>query len=375
MKVAIIEPNLVDYTGHYYSFVSELKRGFEELGDEAEVFMPENSTAPLHGIKVLPPVSRSQTSAIRGYLKIILDIFRFARVLRNIQRRFDFLVFTSADDPRTIGGVSLIWTKKPLIFYFHAPELYFYPMRKSLKLLKISNGLRRNSVSFITPAVLEQKLARKSFFKNIKLFSEAPYPLKAPHPLEKRQNCNDFYLGYLGDARKDKNFTTLLELIDAAPEEIGFIVQCNPPGSGYYEPGIKEAVEHIKELQRDGLFIFDKPLPQNEYNELLNKSAIVWCLYESSAYKNRVSGILLEAWSLGKPVITTSGTWMAKQVEKYGGGIVLDTLDIKEILKAIEKIKADYSRFSTEAEAAGRTLYEKNNGLALARFIKEIIRR
>uniref|UniRef100_A0A7V3J9H3 Glycosyltransferase family 1 protein n=1 Tax=candidate division CPR3 bacterium TaxID=2268181 RepID=A0A7V3J9H3_UNCC3 len=375
MKVAIIEPNLVDYTGHSFSFVSELKQGFEELGDKVEVFMPKNSTAPLSGVKVLPRVNRSQASAIRNYSNIILDIFRFARVLRNIQRRFDVLVFTSADDPRTIGGVSLIWTKKPLIFYFHAPELYFKPMGKSLKLLKISNELRRKPVSFITPATLEQKFTQDIFFKNIRFFPEAPYPLKTPPRLEKLQNCNDYYLGYLGDARKEKNFTSLIELIDAAPEEIGFIVQCNPPGIGYYEPGIKEGVEHIKGLQRDRLFIFEEPLPQKEYRELLNKSSIVWCLYDESQYRDRVSGILLEAWSLGKPVITTSGTWMAKQVEKYGGGIVLDTLEVQDILKAIEEIRGNYARFSAEAENAGRILYEKNNGVALARFIKDIVRK
>jgi len=373
MKIAIIEPNLVDYTGHYYSFVSELKHGFEELGDEVEVFMPENSEAPIIGIKVLPRLNRSPASRIRTYSKILLDILRFARILKNIQRRFDVLVFTSADNPQMIGGVSLIWTKKPLIFYFHAPELYFYPMRKSLKLLKVSNALKRKPISFITPAVLEQKITQDIFFKKIKLFPEAPYPLTPPFSFEKLPNCNDFYLGYLGDARKEKNFITLIELINAAPEEIGFIVQCNPPGCGFYEAGIKEAIGHIKGVQRDRLSIFEKPLPQNEYGELLNKSSIVWCLYDKSHYRNRVSGILLEAWSLGKPVITTSGTWMAKQVEKYGGGIVLATLEVQDILKAIEKIRDDYARFSAEAEAAGRILYEKNNGVALARFIKDIV--
>jgi hypothetical protein len=60
-------------------------------------------------------------------------------------------------------------------------------------------------------------------------------------------------------------------------------------------------------------------------------------------------------------------------VEKYGGGIVLDTLEVQDILKAIEEIRGDYARFSAEAEAAGRNLYEKNNGVALARFIKDIV--
>jgi len=375
MKVAIIEQNLVNYTGHYYAFVSELKRGFEEMGDEVEVFLPTNSSAPINGKTVLPPPNCSQANIIKKYFNIIRDIFRFARVLGSVQKNFDVFVFTSADDPRTIGGASLLLTKKPLVFYLHSPELFFYPIRKSIKLLKASQRLRKKRISLITPASLKEDLIQNFSLKNIRLFPDAPVPLTMPPKQEEFVNCGNFYLGYFGDARKEKNFNKVVALIDAAPTEIGFMVQCNPPSIGYYEPGIKKGVEHIKGLQRDRLYIFEESLPQNEYREFLNKSSIVWCLYDVLQYKNRVSGILLEAWALGKPVITTSGTWMAKQVEKYGGGIVLDTLEIQDILKAIEEIRGDYARFSAEAEAAGRILYEKNNGVALARFIKDIVRK
>ena len=268
-----------------------------------------------------------------------------------------------------------MWTKKPLVFYLHSPELFFYPIRKSIKLLKASQRLRKKRISLITPASLKEDLIQNFSLKNIRLFPDAPVPLTMPPKQEEFVNCGNFYLGYFGDARKEKNFNKVVALIDAAPAEIGFTVQCNPPGCGFYEAGIKEAIGHIKGVQRDRLLIFEKPLPQKEYRELLNKSSIVWCLYDKSYYKDRVSGILLEVWSLGKPVITTSGTWMAKQVEKYGGGIVLATLEVQDILKAIEKIRGDYARFSDEAETAGRILYEKNNGVALARFIKDIVRK
>ena len=370
MKVAIIEPHLVDYTGHYYSFVSELKRGFEALGDRVELFMPRNSTVSLVGKRILPAKKPYPGRPLKAYLKLILDIFRFRTVLRKIERNFDLLVFTTGDDPALLGGAGFLNTKKPLIFYFHTLELFLFPMRKSLRLLLTLTRFRKKQIFFLSP-VLTEKGSTQNPLKGISLIEEAPIPLLPINRSKDGGGANNFFLGYLGDARKEKNFQRLIELIDHSPENTGFIVQCNLPQQGYYEPEIKEAVEHVRGLQNNRLLIFDKPLSGEEYHKLLKMSSIVWCLYDASAYKNRVSGILLEAWSLGKPVITTAGTWMAKQVEKFGGGIALDSPTIGNILEAIERIRAEYPCFSREAESAGTAFYEKNNGPALARFIKE----
>ena len=373
MKVAIIEPHLIDFTGHFYSFVSELKKGFEGIGEEVEVFLPENSEVQNLGEKVLPPTFFPKEGRFKTYSRVMQSIFKFSVILKKIQKNFDALVFTTADNNCAIGGAALINTNKPLIFYFHTPEPLFYPMRKSLRFFLLLNKFKRTKIAFLTPAWFEEHLKKGNLLKHIKLFQDVPYPLAPPNNNDIKKVDKGFFLGYLGDAREDKNFRKVVELLSVAPENLGFIIQCNPPAIGEYEVGIKEIVQYLKGLRREHLYIYDNPLNLDEYQKILNLSSIVWCLYNASQYRNRISGILLEAWLFRKPVITTRGTWMARQVEKYGGGLVLDSQDPQKILKAVEEIQKNYERFSKEAEAAGKALFSKNNGVALATFIKRLL--
>ncbi|MCR4428155.1 MAG: glycosyltransferase [Caldiserica bacterium] len=207
---------------------------------------------------------------------------------------------------------------------------------------------------------------------NYKLYPRAPYPLNYPFRFIEGVSPERFLIAYLGAPAKQKNFQKLYEVIASAPEDFGFIVQCNTP-PGLKDPKILDLIKSLKEKRGEKVILLESSLPKESYFSALKQSSIVWCLYDPNWYRGCISAILLEAWLLGKPVITTRGTWMAKQVEKFGGGLVFENLDTQEILRGIERIRADYARFSAEAQAAGRILYEKNNGLALARFIKEVI--
>jgi glycosyltransferase involved in cell wall biosynthesis len=378
MKVAIIEPFLVDYTGHYYSFVSELKCGFEELGDEVEVFLPENSKVDItEGKMVLPPVISHVVipKKYKGYISFLKETIKIRKVIKAAQKNSDFLIFSTADDWRILNALALGKIIKPVILYFHTFMHLWDKKQKSSKLFKFLIRLKipKQPLNFLTTIDLDCESNELKIPTNVRLFPNAPYPLNYPLNFKESNKDNDFYIVYTGAPARIKNFIKLTEVISSAPENYGFIVQCNSP-VGFYEPETLEAVKSLKGIKREKkIILLESSLSKEEYFKALNQGSIVWCLYDPDWYKWCISGILLEAWSLGKPVITTSGTWMAKQVEKYGGGIVLDTMEVQDILKAIEIIRDDYARFSAEAEAAGRILYEKNNGLALARFIKDIV--
>jgi len=79
---------------------------------------------------------------------------------------------------------------------------------------------------------------------------------------------------------------------------------------------------------------------------------------------------LLEAWCLGKPVIVLRGSWLAEQVEKLGGGVVVEDTEIETLERAVEEIKNNYQWYVEKAMRSGITLFEENNGRALAMFIR-----
>ncbi|MGB9847610.1 MAG: hypothetical protein ACPLKV_00075 [Minisyncoccia bacterium] len=208
---------------------------------------------------------------------------------------------------------------------------------------------------------------------NYKLYPRAPYPLNYPFRFIEGVSTKRFLIAYLGAPAKQKNFQKLYEVIASAPEDFGFIVQCNTP-PGLKDPKILDLIKSLKEKRGEKVILLESSLPKESYFSVLKQSSIVWCLYDPNWYRGCISAILLEAWLLGKPVITTRGTWMGEQVEKYGGGVSLNTLEVPEILEAIRKIKENIQKFSHEAQAAGKILGEKNNGLALAFFIKNAIK-
>ena len=372
MKVAIIEPHLVDYTGHYYSFVSELKRGFEELGDQVEVFLPANLKADINGTSMMPlsPIS-PKACLLKRYKSFLRDTLKLVEVIKDAQQSSDLLIFSTADDGRILAAIGLFKTARPAILYFHTLPALINRKMKSWKLFVFLVRLRKpKNLYFLTTSGIDRDIKMPSFPSNVKLLPGAPYPFNIPVPLSRPDNTNVIYLAYMGAPAKQKNFPKFVELISNSPENYGFIVQCNVP-SCFYESDILDAVQSLKRLKRENTILLESSLSKENYYKALNQSSIVWCLYDRDLYKGSISGILIEAWVLGKPVLTTAGTWMAKQVEKFGGGIALDPSTLRNILAAIERIRAEYPRFSREAESAGTAFYEKNNGPVLARFIKE----
>jgi len=375
MKVAIIEPNLVDYTGHYYSFVSELKRGFEELGDQVDIFLPKNSKVEIEGAKRLLSPSFPQNAMIKKYMSFLKKALKIAAICKIAQKRSDLVIFSTADNGEVLNATGFFNKTKPVILYFHILTTLARMRMKSWKVFEFLIKLRKpQNLYILTTSGINSVGVNIPFLSHVKLFQNAPYPLKNIAYLDEPNRDSLFYLAYMGAPAKRKNFAKLIELIRLAPEDLGFIIQCTPHAANFYDSDIQDAVKTLKGLGSKNLILLESSLPKESYFKALNQSSIVWCLYDSEWYKESISGIFLEAWSLGKPVITTHGTWMAKQVQKYGGGIVLENLEIPEILKAVEKIKSEYEKFSAEAKRAGRILHKENNGHALARFIKEIVK-
>ncbi|MEA5567840.1 hypothetical protein [Anabaena sp. UHCC 0399] len=59
-------------------------------------------------------------------------------------------------------------------------------------------------------------------------------------------------------------------------------------------------------------------LSNSDYLNWLEKSDIILLPYDVNAYKERTSGIFTESIMAGKLPVVTAGTWMAKELSKYG---------------------------------------------------------
>ncbi len=81
-------------------------------------------------------------------------------------------------------------------------------------------------------------------------------------------------------------------------------------------------------------------LSVEEYAELLAGADIVLLPYSPEAFHYRTSSILAEAFSLGKPVVAVSDSWLGLQVSKSGGGWLADSWDSDGLREVFAKIAA-----------------------------------
>jgi glycosyltransferase involved in cell wall biosynthesis len=376
MKIALIEPYLVDYTGHYYNFVTELRRGFNEINnkDVVDIYVSEKCVFGTLFRNVLPEVKNlNEKNLFLRILEHLLFILRLYKTLKKIEKKYDLLIFTSADDWRVLLSAFNINTKKPIFMYIHNIS---FNAKQKLMLKYLCLG-KKNYLYILSPIEIENiqpELIEIFWNKNCKLLFGAPYPLcllqNSSFP---KRKGNTFYISYLGGVRKEKGFIEYANFVLYAKQkklDYFFIMQCDAV-FGRYEPEVESILKKIKtENLRDVIFIGHN-LTLKEYYEIIIKSHIIFLLYDPTRYRGSISGILLEAFSFGKPVVVREGSWLANQIKKFGGGVIVKDTSPESLKIAVEEIRFNYEKYSLEAFKAGEVLYKKYNGVELAKLIKK----
>ncbi len=129
---------------------------------------------------------------------------------------------------------------------------------------------------------------------------------------------------YLGDAREEKGYQYLPQLIEDLREEyvdtgrVMFTLQSN-----YNCPGGEAAAfiarAQLALLPAAQVRLITNPLTNVEYRELLATADVLLLPYEPTNYYARSSGVLVEALTLGIPVIVPAGCWLSQQLAEVTG--------------------------------------------------------
>ncbi|MBI4902062.1 MAG: glycosyltransferase [Acidobacteria bacterium] len=130
------------------------------------------------------------------------------------------------------------------------------------------------------------------------------------------RRVSKFRLVYAGDGRKEKGYQHLHHLAQELYREridlqLEFVIQTNyntPDG----EPECIVAQSQLSTIT-PGITLLREPLASAEYRKLVQSADAVLLLYDRDNYYARSSGILVEALSLGIPVVAPTGTWLTRQ--------------------------------------------------------------
>lgn len=173
----------------------------------------------------------------------------------------------------------------------------------------------------------------------------------------------------LGNSRAEKGILEIFQAIRILNErglgsKFRFNLQVNHPDA--------ESAEAVR------LFINEAPpnvefktssLSPDEYEELLVTSDVVLAPYWSDVYAARTSGVALEGMAAGKIVVSTTGSWMEHELNKFEAGCKLvpsrDAAGLAEALAEIAEDPEPYLRRAGDSAVKMRAFHCGENMASL----------
>jgi len=250
-----------------------------------------------------------------------------------------------------------------VFFYFH-----WLRLNDKKKEFIRKMAVRVPELTIITPVESVASNFLEMGFARVK---QVPYPITSA-PQEAKPS--DFrQVLFAGAARRDKGFDKVVDLVEYMAVEsmqLPITIQASADHYDRYDDKTKIDADRLEKVNYPWMDIKPLTLEEDEYRKLFQGSI---CLqpYSRDEFADRVSGVTLDAFSQGCPIVTTEGTWMAKLAHRFEAGIAVDELSPEFLFQAVDVIRGDYSSYSDKAVEAGRVLGNEHSAGHLVKLLME----
>lgn len=204
-------------------------------------------------------------------------------------------------------------------------------------------------------------------------FETLPIPIDEQLPSQGINRDQTLTVSYLGDARDEKGYYLLPDLIEAVQskhqndQSIRFLIQSNLAQGGNFKS--IAALERLKVLRGSGVKLIYGPFDSHEYANLLLRSSIIVIPYDASQYEARSSGILAEAMAVGIPCVYPDGTWMSKVAKGHNGVAYGENCPLQE---ALFKLIDNYNQYKTEAMEFSAPWRDCNSSTRIVKILSNV---
>jgi glycosyltransferase involved in cell wall biosynthesis len=185
-------------------------------------------------------------------------------------------------------------------------------------------------------------------------FGVLPIPFRSELIATPRMPAQALRLAYIGEARDEKGFPWLPELIDrlmedyVRPGRVRFLLQANV-SAPQYNPLSAETLGKFRRYPREQVELFgsDAPLSPDEYYALLSRADVVLLPYDRNRYRACSSGTLAEAIAGGRPVVVPASSWMSSQIP-LGAGETFH--DFESFVEAVKRLVDNYEAYRAKSQ-------------------------
>jgi glycosyltransferase involved in cell wall biosynthesis len=346
--IHVIEPTLSGEAGHCQSFLASLCRAGAPGRSRFTVWGGKRAT--------LPALTGAEVSLQRHFfrrIRRVQELFLLRRLLAGGERIF---ISTAGRVDMVLLDLATRGSVAPGRVF-----LFFHWVRPSAKKLAYFRKIARRHPELVIlgPTASVVDVFKECGFRHC---SVVPYPI-TPLSSAELPPAPFRHLLFAGAARADKGFPHVVELLALlARQRLELPVALQTSGDHYdkHDPATAAALERIPVIDYPHLKLTPETLSQEAYFEMYS-GAICLQPYDASAFADRISGITLDGLSMGAPVITSAGTWMARVVERFDAGAVVQSPAPELLLEASLRIHSDYARYQGNARRAGVALQQEHS--------------
>lgn len=352
-RINIVEPTLSSEAGHCHSFVESVCSARREGEDGITLYAGSRARLPRiegMGVRVVPYFHRRirRPEAFLLYRKLLRGP---GRIFVPTAGRADLTMLSLA------AGRSIPPGKAFLYFHWVKPD----PSKREF--FRKASG-RQPGLTLLGPTETVVGVFRECGFRDVRV---VPYP-GPPTSAEAGGAEGTFrHVLYAGAARRDKGFPAVVDFVRFLAEigsEIPLVVQASSEHYGKFDVGIPAELDRLRKSSAARLKILPETLGATEYRAMFD-GAIVLQPYSRNDFADRISGVTLDAFSAGAPVVATAGTWMARAALRFGAGVALEDPSPASIHSAVETVRAEYPRFRRNALEAGSALRKEHDARQL----------
>ena len=200
-------------------------------------------------------------------------------------------------------------------------------------------------------------LFKRCGFANVFLLPYPPPPASdSGDPVPFRQ------LLYAGAARQDKGFSLIVDLVELLAREgarTPITVQVSADHYGKVDAQTRSDIARLQAAGYSALTLTPQTLTPQEYSNLFPGSICLQA-YDRNEFRDRVSGVTLDALAHACPIVATAGTWSAALIKPFGAGVELHTMSAASLLQAARHIEQDYAIYRSAARSAGQAQNRKS---------------
>lgn len=359
-RVIVLDPDAKNTRGHYLAYDEKLKSAINTIGIPVEIFCRNDI----------------EQSAINGDKTFIKCFDRHSWTIATNQDYF----FKEVQE-----GLKKSIRDKPSIIYMYTGSIYhasalarlaaqnselrihcnlFWEMIKDIQSPEYISEVKQ--FFLLEPAILERiyiTAPTNGVAKYIKDVAGVDIPI-APHP------CT-------GVSDSEINFNYKINNPYSQPEKPKIVF----PGAATQNKGYDMGIETATTLSHEGFSCWVRPeqgkdiptglnlipneLTDEEFKLFLSSADVIVLPYERSGFKNRTSGIVIDAFYLGVPVVVLRETWLAEFVNSYNTGIAAEP-NSKSLSQAVKHLTHNENYCTARVKSNVARYHRKNSWSSLA---------